>query len=380
MSHDVTIIGAGPAGAAAAVLLASRGLKPVILEQTPKPAKKSHHPEWITIAGIRQLKNCGIDCSSILGEPFTGLTFHSADLKKTAATTAAAPPAYRLDYAQLTDLMHQAVRDAGGQIMYDAIPNRIDPGEKCVRLGLEGHDPMDSAFLLLADGAARTFATVGPGQPPPVVAPPSPQTAGRWFAAVELGSAGRGRESKVADANMHWLVGLDRLQGCMLWWWNGPTVVISMLATGAASAVANALCSNVNRLAQAGAIGHREPIAPTAVAVRPAPRHSALEIESHVEKRLLLIGDAGGFVGETSGEGIYPAVWSAQLAVDTITAALTSKHPQDQLREFSTTWRSTMAEFLRPPNTDVHFLLPLIFSNKQMADRMAGAFWEGTNI
>jgi hypothetical protein len=59
---------------------------------------------------------------------------------------------------------------------------------------------------------------------------------------------------------------------------------------------------------------------------------------------------------------------------------LTSKHPQDQLREFSTTWRSTMAEFLRPPNTDVHFLLPLIFSNKQMADRMAGAFWEGTNI
>jgi len=39
-----------------------------------------------------------------------------------------------------------------------------------------------------------------------------------------------------------------------------------------------------------------------------------------------------------------------------------------------------MAEHLRRPNTDTHFLLPLIFSNRQMADRMADAFWKGENI
>jgi hypothetical protein len=39
-----------------------------------------------------------------------------------------------------------------------------------------------------------------------------------------------------------------------------------------------------------------------------------------------------------------------------------------------------MAEYLRRPNADAHFLLPLIFSNQQMADRMAAAFWRGENI
>jgi len=39
-----------------------------------------------------------------------------------------------------------------------------------------------------------------------------------------------------------------------------------------------------------------------------------------------------------------------------------------------------MAEYLRPPNADLHFLLPLVFSNQQMADRMALACWQGENI
>lgn len=88
------------------------------------------------------------------------------------------------------------------------------------------------------------------------------------------------------------------------------------------------------------------------------PARSALEIDTHVEKRCLVIGDAGGFIGETSGEGIYPAVWSARLAVESIAAAMTSPHPQDQLRQFSTTWRSSMADYLRPPTPTCIFCSP----------------------
>ena len=39
-----------------------------------------------------------------------------------------------------------------------------------------------------------------------------------------------------------------------------------------------------------------------------------------------------------------------------------------------------MADFLRPPNTDLKLLLPLIFTNQPMADRMAAAFFGGENI
>ena len=63
-------------------------------------------------------------------------------------------------------------------------------------------------------------------------------------------------------------------------------------------------------------------------------------------QHLLLIGDAGGFTSETSGEGIYPALWSARLAAECVIGALASRHPQDQLRHFSSLWRSSMAEYL----------------------------------
>ena len=41
---------------------------------------------------------------------------------------------------------------------------------------------------------------------------------------------------------------------------------------------------------------------------------SALEVDSHVGKRTLVIGDAGGFHAAASHEGIYPAMWSAMIA------------------------------------------------------------------
>ena len=73
-------------------------------------------------------------------------------------------------------------------------------------------------------------------------------------------------------------------------------------------------------------------------------------------------------------------MWSARLAVDVLLRATDSRHPQDTLRHFSAEWRTKMADYLRPPNTDLQFLLPLIFTNQQMADRTADAFWSGKNI
>lgn len=369
-------MGAGTAGTAAAILLARRGLKPIVVERAAKPGKKARAADWLCCAGLESLKEIGVDCSDQLGEPFEGMTFHSSDLGKTAQSAAKEPAAYRINYPQLVGHLHQHARDAGVQILHESTAKRIELRETEVRVDLDGNDPLEGKFLLLADGAARTLSQ-SPGNPA-VLSPASVKTAGRWFATLELAVPTRGRDPR--DGHMHWLLGLDRQQACLLWWWEGSTIVLSLLASGTGESVAKTLCATATKLMGAGLIACKDPIDPAAVMLRPAPARSALEIDSHVEKRCLVVGDAGGFMGETSGEGIYPAVWSAQIAVDSIIAAKTSPHPQDQLRQFSTTWRSSMAEYLRPPNTDVHFLLPLIFSNKQMADRMAAAFWKGQNI
>jgi len=110
------------------------------------------------------------------------------------------------------------------------------------------------------------------------------------------------------------------------------------------------------------------------------PAGWALDMDTHVAKHTLLIGDAGGFIAATSNEGLYPAMWSARIAVDVIDKALRNPYSQDELMAFDTQWRMQIADHLRSPHTDIRFLLPLIFSNQAMADRMAAAFFFGENI
>jgi len=66
--------------------------------------------------------------------------------------------------------------------------------------------------------------------------------------------------------------------------------------------------------------------------------------------------------------------------VDVIDKALRNPYSQDELMAFDTQWRMQIADHLRSPHTDIRFLLPLIFSNQAMADRMAAAFFFGENI
>ena len=100
-------------------------------------------------------------------------------------------------------------------------------------------------------------------------------------------------------------------------------------------------------------------------------------MESHVGKRCLLVGDAGGFVTSFSHEGIYPALRSGELAAETVAAALRAPVLQDELASFSTLWRSELAGYLRMPNTDLGLLMPMVFNNPQMSRRVARAFLLG---
>lgn len=380
MNYDVMILGAGVAGTTAAIRLRRKQSTVVLIDRAGRPARNAHSPEWLSASAHAQLKEMDIDLADCLGSPFTGIVFHSADLKKKAVAVEKSPPAYRIDFPRLIERMQTTVAAEDAKIIYEAAPTRIDLGEKQVGTDFADAKPVRSSFLLVADGACRTFAPMNGGNVPTNTQLIPASTPGRWVATLEL-PGGKSREAKAAaDEHMHWLLGTNRRQACLLWWWVGATCVLRMVTDGTGSDAARRLCAATTRLIDAGLIVSRTDVCPEAVVLHPAPVRSALEIDSHVNKRTLLIGDAGGFVSETSGEGIYPAIWSAQLATECLLAAEGSAHPQDELRRFSSAWRSTMADYLRAPNTDVHFLLPLIFSNQQMADRMAAAFWTGTNI
>jgi len=127
-------------------------------------------------------------------------------------------------------------------------------------------------------------------------------------------------------------------------------------------------------------IAHAPADAAALAHARLVPRGLALEMETHVAKHALLLGDAGGFVSALSHEGLFPALRTSQIASDIAHAALAAPQPQDTLAGFDAAWRGALVEHLRIPNTDLRFLIPLVFSNAVMSKKLADAFLLGTNI
>jgi flavin-dependent dehydrogenase len=95
--------------------------------------------------------------------------------------------------------------------------------------------------------------------------------------------------------------------------------------------------------------------------------------------RTLLVGPAGGFYS-ASGEDIYPNVWSAVFAADAIKKAWKEPHLQDALNPYRHKWRTTLGDYLRGPQQNLRFLLPLVYRNQVMTTRLAEAIRLGKGM
>jgi hypothetical protein len=98
-----------------------------------------------------------------------------------------------------------------------------------------------------------------------------------------------------------------------------------------------------------------------------------------VANRTLLIGPAGGFY-TACAEDIYPNCWSAIFAVDAARKALKEPHVQDALHVYRQRWGATLGDFLRGPQQNLRFLLPLVYRNPTMTARMAEAILLGKSV
>lgn len=98
-----------------------------------------------------------------------------------------------------------------------------------------------------------------------------------------------------------------------------------------------------------------------------------------VANRTLLLGPAGGFYCQ-SAEDIYPNCWSAQFACEAIRKALREVHLQDALAPYRSKWRTTLGQYLRGPQQDFRFLLPLIYRNDVMTARLAESILLGKSV
>jgi flavin-dependent dehydrogenase len=98
-----------------------------------------------------------------------------------------------------------------------------------------------------------------------------------------------------------------------------------------------------------------------------------------VANRTLLIGPAGGFYTACM-EDIYPNCWSAVFAVDAVRKALKETHLQDALNPYREKWGTTLGEYLRGPQQNLRFLLPLVYRNPVMTSRMGESILLGKSV
>ena len=102
-------------------------------------------------------------------------------------------------------------------------------------------------------------------------------------------------------------------------------------------------------------------------------------VHEGVANRTLLIGPAGGFYSAT-GEDLYPNCWSALFAADTVKKALKEPHLQDALQPYRQKWRTTLGDYLRGPQQNLRFLLPLVYRNQVMTERLTESILLGKSL
>jgi flavin-dependent dehydrogenase len=108
------------------------------------------------------------------------------------------------------------------------------------------------------------------------------------------------------------------------------------------------------------------------------PLGGALSQEG-VANRTLLIGPAGGFY-TACAEDIYPNCWSAIHAVEVAAQAVKERHLQDALQPYRQRWGATLGDYLRGPQQNLRFLLPLVYRNATMTARLAEAILWGKSV
>lgn len=364
--YDVLVVGAGPAGATAAAECAKRGLSVCLMDSQSFP-RESPHRVWLNGDVRALIEACGAEASAILAEPVRNLTFFTSDLSKGMTAHLKDTAVHIVPRARLENALIEAAHQAGATLRIPARVQGLATFEEGVRVTLDDGSEQGGRFLIGADGArsgvGRQLSLIESDECSCWCAqwdadraiPRATVEKGMVVALSVIGTEGIGYVLPQPD---HLLIGVVGD--------SNPKEIVEYFEAFVSDGQAAGLLPKDLRIDRPS--------------VWPVPAGRAIEMEAHVAKRSLLVGEAGGFVTAISYEGIYPSMWSASIAAGVVVDAAQSRNPQDALGEYDVRWRTAMADYLRMPDADLEFLLPLIFGNQQIADRMAMAFLTGKNL
>ncbi|HAU36191.1 MAG TPA: hypothetical protein DCX07_00555 [Phycisphaerales bacterium] len=369
--QDVAILGANCSGLAAAVLLAGRK-RSVLVVEAPAAATECPLCDWAPADFFRAAglgKNLFRACGA---QSFRKVVYHDATLRKRAEHSSRAALGAFVDAGELGAALRSAAKKAGARFRAADASPVLRPDEEQVRL-VFGEAHVTAKFLLISQGRPRDV--LNDLSLPARAAPQSRVTA----AALDVPISAKDLPRDAAGA-LHVVEMPDRSEIGM-YFVHGKTLHIRVISTSAASGSRAAELSGlVGSLQEAQLLPTRLALGKARGAVWHPPAGLALELDSHVAKRCLLAGTAGGFAASITAQTLLPTVQSALLAAEAADQALDSPTPQETLMQFKNSWRKSLADLLRPPSTSPRMLLPLLFVNNNLVERFTRAMLYGEEL
>ncbi len=377
--HDIAVLGATAAGYVAGTTLSKKGHDVIVLA-APGSAVESPLADWIpsdvfkVCPALRAVKSAGTD------RAFRQVQFHSGDLTRQAAYHSRSTAGYVLRSGRLLEALRSAAATAGVrraqfklapevELQETAVVLRERPASQAGGFRSKPRRELRARLLLIAQGSP---AEVVGGLALPVRSVP----VGRLSACGLDAPAGQSGP----DGALHVVSYPNRERLGMYFAARGIVHVRVLSADPSAPAGADDLGELIGRLRGGGLLPAQMNLSKAAAASWRPPGGVALELETHLAKRTLLIGTAGGFASAMTGQTLDASVRSALVAAEVAEKALRSRQCQDALAEYKRKWRDELANRIRAPGASLRMLLPIVFSNKAMATRCARAILYGEAI
>lgn len=360
---DVLVIGSTPAAAVAAIRARQLGLGVVRVSQAP--AVESGDPAcWVNRDCVKLCESIGLSREALGAREFSGLSLYSPDFRRQTSVEADGIGGWLATEATVRSAL-LAAADAAGAKAIDGTIGGLDVGHQDVVATLTNGGRIEARVVLADDGVQSAAAAL--------VRLEAAGATGRSPCCVCLTTAA---PPSLADLSVILNAGHNANIGYVVR--VGKRAHVGMLSRTTETPIETQFAAFRGGLETAGLIsadGER------AVSTFASPAGVAIDMHSHVGKRMLLIGEAGGFVAAFSNGRLYAAMRSGWLAAEIAGRAMGAPVVQDALAAFETAWRTELADCLRLPNTDLSLLMPLVFSeNKQMACRVARAFLLGEHF
>jgi len=337
--YDVAIVGGGPAGSTAAKFLSEKGFKVIIIEKDKIPRYKPCGG-GLTKRVLEQFSYVN-DKSIIESYSFNGIA-HSPSLKNTLSVNYNEPIVGMVLREKLDSLLVKIAVEKGAFLLDGKAVIDYKISDDKVTIFLEGGEKIDSEILIGADGVWSIIAKRSGLRKGPI---------DRGICILKEFEI----DEKIIDKFFtksraaHFYTSFQKIHG---YGWVFPKKRHINIGIGE-FIFKNEKKARINLTSvfkEFIEILKKEKIIPESINVKKC-EGGALPINTLKKtfcNRVLLVGDAAGFVCTTSGEGIYYAMKSGEIAAEVISKALDSKNTSEKfLSIYQKKWKKEFGKELK---------------------------------